>query len=166
MGVFMNNKGFTLLELIVAVAILAVAGGMTANIIQNRNYSDVTRSANQISATLDRVRTDTISKSDRTFIYLYGLNGSCFIQTSKGAFNPSRGGKRIGNSRVRVTYRIGGSVTDIPLEDGDHIEITYKRGTGAFYRADGNFYSQIRFTNNLNSTAINLVEGTGRHYLN
>ncbi len=100
----MKNKGFTLVELMVVIAIMAIVVGVAVNMIQMQDYSDVGRCTRQFNSVLDKLRTEALSKKDRPYLHLFNKNGSIYIlATEEKTFNSSMEGKRIANSKIEVS---------------------------------------------------------------
>lgn len=121
----MDDKGFTLVEMIVILAIIAAIGGIVGFGLSMVSGKPVTQCARQMQILLEQNRTVAMGK-ENTYIVLYKTSDGIMAQEY---INGSENGepKRIGESVVDVTC--GGTPLGSSLGTGVRIE--FDRGTGA-----------------------------------
>lgn len=76
---YKNQGGFSLVEIIIVIALLAVLAGSSVAMIGHIRYANTKKVVEEVDKTLSRLRLDTMSqKGERQFLYIYRLdnNGS------------------------------------------------------------------------------------------
>ena len=141
----MKNRGFSLIELIVVIAIMAVAlavGGYALNAISLANAKNC---ATEIKTSLEKTRSLACSTDGDETMSLYRSSSGKVVIEKEGTT------KEIGGKSVKVEYRV---------KDGDYQPIGSQanRLTFGFNRSTGGF--------NEGSTVENLkVTGGGKIYI-
>ena len=177
-----DHSGFSLIELIIVVAILAVMTGGIANFISYQMLGNTKTCANKLNAAIGSVRTNTMTKEyvpnavDSTkegipYLYIYKTAQGIFTYETDEAYsggypNPSTiEGNRIASSNVEViAYTPGG--TQVKLDAGGIIKIGFKKSTGAFTdRVGVDFYDRITVNRSSFQYTINMVKETGRYFV-
>lgn len=78
MGNRKKNGGFSLIELIVTIAIMAIAIGLSASIYNLVKSSRITSMAERVNSSISDLRTTTLAKADNYRIIIY-KNGEKYI---------------------------------------------------------------------------------------
>ena len=175
-----RNKGFSMIELIVVVAIIGIFTALASISFNYLKSGNVKAAAKTIDSTLSKLKLDTMSKEAKPYMCLYreGNYYYMFCTTADKAESPSTtNGEKIGNGNVKIT--INNSKT---IAEGEVVYIAFKKGSGAFTeevkkssgdittvhdgisdsdatimveRADG---SGTKYT-------IHMIKDTGKHYI-
>lgn len=121
-----DNRGYSLVEMIVIMAIIAALGGVAAYGLSLVSGKPVTQCARQMQILLEQNRTVTMGK-ESTYVMIYktptGVMAQEFINGSSSGKPPVK----IGESTVDVTC--GGSPIGNTESTGTKVE--FDRGTGA-----------------------------------
>ncbi len=158
-----QNLGFTLIELIVIVAIIgivSVGGTMAISTVYN---ADALKVAKKIESAMTTARMETMSKADKQYLYLYVIDNSLYMKQSSAdtgivAILDENTGIKL-SSRVNVVYSNSGY--NLNLIEGAPLRIGYLRSTGAF---DSNLNS-ITLKNTSKEYIISCVTETGKHWI-
>lgn len=126
-----NDKGFTLIELIVVMAILAVCTGIIAASVSTVSSSSAQKCANELNSAISRCRVNAMSRSGTVYLKVYrdsdGNVAEDYTESTAGGTSVSS--DTIGSSGCGVTF-----TTDAEHSldtSGTALYLSFDRGTGA-----------------------------------
>lgn len=167
-----NNKGFSLIELVITIAIMAVVVGASVSIyswIKSHRMQSFAENTNDVIGSL---RSDTLSK-DGAYELVIKKSGDNFVaEVSNGTKSETT---TLGSAKYSSSLYGTVSSTKYTVEDGHEIHISFNRVDGSFNKmdictssgssigsvSDGYIYLS---TSGL-SKKIKLVKLTGKHYI-
>jgi prepilin-type N-terminal cleavage/methylation domain-containing protein len=157
-----GNKGYTLIELIIALGIVAIITTGAFILLSRITMADTTKAAKSVDAVLDKLRLDTMAKSSKSYLHIYYYDNGIYMKVSSEqdsalADLDSDSGKRIGR-KMSIYYTENGG-TEKLLQSDRSIVISFSRSSGAF----SSNYSSIKFTYSGRSSVIQCIKETGRH---
>jgi len=182
-----NNKGLSLVELIVVFAIMAVVIGMGVLSFSLLFGTQAKSCAQKVSGMLSETKTGCLSRYDETMTLSYRLAGSDPAITTDGYYtenavftidrnaeSKSLGSeiRRMGGSNVVITVHMSDGSFFV-LGQNNKITISFDRSSGAFEKAstvvDGSagsgYIDKITFQSGLRTYTITMVQETGKHTL-
>lgn len=189
MNVFRDKRGYTLIELIIVMGIMAVFAGGVAVALGYSNQGRTKKAATSLNDKLSYIQTQTMTLKGETYLYVFkrsdgvyayiakevDTNGNGVIDdaekkdvTSREDLNDMIGsaGEKLCGSSVEVSGE--GGATPMTLDDNNMIKIGYSKSTGAFICCnDGSgssFYNTIKMSGREVFTVM-LVQKTGKHYI-
>ena len=163
-----NNKGFSLVELLIVMGILAIIGSgafMSFNVIHNAN---VNNSAGTINSTLSAVRMNNMSKVQTQYLQIYRVNGYNYYRVDdKPNIDFGYRLHKLGTSTTNVSYITNNSIR---ITDNHGITISFTRsGECKLYNSDGTLNSAdingLTFFNGTRDKTIRILPVVGKHYM-
>lgn len=152
-----KKEGFSLVELIIVVAIMSILVGLTALGFGFLRSADAKGVTHGINSGLSELKSENMAKNKKIYMHLSEYDGSYYITyTESDTFTPDGSGKDIGSSDVTVTC--DGTV----MAPGSSVCFSIRKKDGAFTHGP----SKINVTaDNGSSYDIYLVKDTGKHYI-
>lgn len=175
-----NNKGLSLIELIVVVAILGVFAGTVGFSIRMINSARTSSCAKDINSALDYVKTRTMSKEDPTYLIIYrstkeGKSGYYYAYSTKpDTFSPNEDvDRRAGTINIKLYYNLVGDTQEKELID-QYVVIGFDKASGAFKnftpaavgtKLVSGQVQKIKVAGSSSPSYVTLVVDTGKHYI-
>lgn len=162
-----KNSGFSLIELMVVVAILGiVAVGMSVIVLSTSSYRQK-QTVQEISSSLSETRVQALSKSNAWMEIKQNTDGSYVISTSYA-------GDVILTKDCTIGYTKEGDAAVVPISMSNSLILTYDRSTGGFAdiktrNADnslsgtGAYCESITVSKGSKALVITLYKETGKH---
>lgn len=161
-----DNRGFSLVELIVVAAILSVCTGIVAVSISAVSSSQARKCAVSIDAALSQCRVRAMSRAGEVYMTLSAdADGTVTVAQFEEANGTATEtfSDRVGSSRCAVSYMPKGAADSSAL-DAAGITLAFDRDTGAFdFTRNGNAVSSITVSGGGRSYVITLDALTGAH---
>lgn len=132
-----KNKGFTLVEMVITVAIFAILLGILVPSLNSILGFRTQRAANSIASALDKTKIEAsnrlvgemkLEKLDDGYYISYYLDRGKVGSESNVEQDQA---EKIAPVRTLISYMTDDNVTH-PMETGDSIVLTYDRATGGF----------------------------------
>ena len=181
-----NNKngGFSLVELIVVIAIMAVLTGIASMSLASVMGVSVKQCARDIQSAANQTRVSTLGKDEVIMTITKGNKAKsseayyCTIVTKDGLGKTTENEEKIVKSNLDITYVLsdskGNKTSDITLDDTHSLTIKFNRGTGAMapcMKSDGSsggdyYCMQIKVKKNSTEKIISFYPETGKVSLN
>ena len=174
-----NNNGYSLVELIVVIAIMAVVVGIMSFSVSMMFTRDANYVAVRIDDELTETRTLAMSR-DGVFIYSLQINSDPKENTIKiykvdseddtPADPPYKEVLLDKDVKIEVTNKTGATETTLTPAAGSSLNIIFDKANGSVKSVDGDKGKGVYIftvTSNKNSSKIEevtLVSTTGRHY--
>ena len=175
-----NNRGFSLLEVIVVVAVLAVLSGIAVMAVMNTGSWKVKKSTELLNGSMAETKVEAMSKVKASLTISVDASGVWYIQRT------GEEKEKLADKNMVISYTEEGSATEHAIGAGSPLEFSFSRSSGAFTpiidgeNADGSFQyrtkniggtsgmvycrSIIIRCNNKSSETV-LVKNTGKYYV-
>lgn len=142
-GMKKNNKGLSLVELVIVVAIITIFAGFTLYNVANIPGYRARECSRKITSNLNELKVKTLGKAKCNGDYVWVLhkkNGQFYIKSMVECHSstPQLNEQiKISKGRLTVTY-LGSSGTPEELEEGKAIKLCFDRASGALYACGSN----------------------------
>ncbi|SES84337.1 type II secretion system protein [[Clostridium] polysaccharolyticum] len=158
----LNEKGFSLIEAIICMAIMAVLSVSAFSLSGHIKYANTKKCVKQLNQKMETAKMTTMSKAGDWSLYLYRHDGELYYSLTRETFDEDKGTK-IGGRKIRLFYKEKGG-KESELSGSSKLQIQFARSTGAF--AGPTIYESLRIaTDSSKGYTIKLVEKTGKHIL-
>lgn len=153
-----NKDGFSLIELVIVIVIMAVLTGLTALGIGFMKAGDTRGVASEIDSCLSELKSQAMAKNKPVYMHLYQYDGNYYVKyTETDSTTPNSDGEEIGSGEVSVVTSDGVDVS------GSHV-VTF-----AIRKKDGAFTmgpEKITVSSDYSKTyTVCLVKDTGKHFV-
>lgn len=179
-GMGSSNKGITLVEIIIVLAILSVLAVSTFSGLSYIRYGNAKSCAYQINAALDKIRLDNMSKADKAYLYLYQFNGSYYMRESTGPASAALlngEGVLLGNRQLGLFYQTSAGSGEQEVGDfgsGTFLGLSFEKSTGelSIHEVAGvppapSYCNRILIKDRDGTIryTIHLIQASGKHYV-
>ena len=165
-----DQKGMSLVEIILVIALVGILAGTSVSMIGYVHYANTKKTVEAVDAALDKQQVNAMSKAGKSYLYIYKLSDGYYMKQLTDELTTFDGTKLDTNGK-----KLSGNGTEIYLEsesgtlvDGSSfVRICYKK-TGIFDKevlVDGTECTNVeKIVVKGNGTyTITLVEETGKH---
>lgn len=170
----MNNKGMSLVELMVVIAIITILGGVGIMGVNAMTGKPAQKCAQQIVYSLEKHRTSTMGKVSAKYVLTRDANGDIYAieyLSNNDTIDPTtdQASKiKLGDSKMKITFwQVGSSAATLySLESGNGLVLEFDRSSGAFKKQDdGSYCTEIIVERGGRTHKITLVPLTGKVYM-
>ena len=161
----LNQKGMTLVEIILVIAIIGILAGTSVMMLGHLHYADTQKVIKTIDSSLDKLQMQSMSKAGDHYLYIYHLSDGCYMKILSddlSSFDGSKldsNGTKLANNTVSI-YKDSASGTKV---DGNQfMKVAYtksltfdttKTNVSAIVVSGGSDYT------------IQLIADTGKHFI-
>ena len=171
-----NNKGFSLIEVIIAISIMAIVAGIGSLSFSAARKQDVVKAAKVVDSMMTQVRMDNMSKSDAEYMYIYidpDKDEYCYklsktkVHSISSILSLSDAQEEICSDSIVIAA--GTESSTYVIGDNDYLTISFEKSTGAFKcysSATGSSEATIEvmtFKRNRKTSTITMASETGKH---
>ena len=158
-----NNKGFSLVEFIVVIGIIAIVTSAAFYGFGYLSMADCKKCASRINSGLSTARSQTMKNVQPVHMFLYRYDGDYYIKYDENdTITKDTDAEKIGNGKVTVTVNAIGGTSSTILQDGsDPVKITISRKDGHYISGP----QSITVSADGVTKEIYLVTDTGKHFV-
>ena len=170
-----KNQGFTLVEMIIVIAIAGILAGSSVMALNSLKYANAKKCANEIDSMIDKARVLSMTKGP-TYLYIYVYKGEYHMKCQQGDLDRTTPGTFLCNDDITITaYSNETPATSKKVSILNSIKIAFKRSNGALLPDNlKNFetlddtprvFNKIVVSSENTEYTIRIVELTGKHYI-
>lgn len=128
-----NNKGFSYVEMILVLAIVAIMMGMITLSLGMVNRANINRGAEHLESYLERARTQSMARNQlRGTLTISCVDGAYYCYVGDPAYASSNSELLISAPSVQIGYYVNGGTSMEILDSGETLRIMYSSASGAF----------------------------------
>lgn len=165
MNVQKNNKGFSLVEILVVLVIMVVLTSGAVVAFTNWRSWNLDDCVKKLDTGLSSAKVEAMGKEKGELIIHRSSDGTYKMEVT------GEEEETIGDEDIRIYYTDSAGNTDVLVTDSKTLTLSYSRATGAFKEistdASGNkvYCKSIRIERKNLERNIILVKSTGSHYI-
>lgn len=167
MSIKKDHRGFSLVEMIVVIAILGILAGASVSLIGHIRVANHEKVVKSISSALSKQQAQTMSKQTKPYLYIYEIDSQyylCMSTTDVSAFDGSFMTKSAGTSLGKgfSIYAEDASGARTLIGGSNIIKVAYKRD-GSFQPSACTCTSIVVTASSATATKIKLIQASGKH---
>ena len=149
-----NNKGFTLVELIVVISIFTILLGILEPSVSSIFSYRAKRAANSIVAALDKTKTEAMNRLVGEMVLERTDDGyyvSYYLDRGKQSGIVKEQAEKIAPKNTLISYTTTENTMGTEMQLGDKLIFTFNREDGSFRPLQKNIINSEEITNSLNN---------------
>lgn len=163
----LNQKGVTLVEIILVIAIIGILASTLVMLIGHLRYADTENAVKTVDSSLDKLQVQTMSKADTPYLYIYHLSDGCYLKimnddvTSFDSSKFDKKGVKLSNNRVDIYME---SKSGTKVDGNNFIKVVYKK-SAAFDTDTGKTNVTNIVIDGVGTYTVRLIGETGKHFI-
>lgn len=165
-----KNSGFSMVELIIVIAIVGLMSGSAFSIFNHLRYADLQKAVKTIEDNINKLQVSSMSQKDKPVLYIYCVDNNTYLKVQKASESLTRdkNGILLGNSNITVKG-VDSSGVEFGLkgsESTNSIKVIYQRSGVYDYGTGKTNVKDIKVSGKKAEYTLSLMKNTGKVKLN
>ena len=157
-----NNKGFSLVELLIVIGIIAIVCSATFFGFGYLSMADCNKCANRINSGLSTVKSKTMAEVDQVNMFVYRYDDDYYIKYDKAdTITKDSDAEKIGNGQIAITIHSASGATTVLQNGSDPVKVSISRKDGSYKEGPQLFEVSAGDL----KKSVYLVTDTGKHFV-
>ena len=158
-----DQRGFSLVEMVVTIAIIAIVAGLSINLIGHIGAANSEKVVQAISSSMSKVQVNAMKKApeEKPYLYIYSVGDTYYMITStESSFNTATMGTNGTELGSGVKIYKGGIGAGNLVSSTNPIQISYMK--------DGSFITGVTdcfYIKGKTTYKVKLNQKTGKHFV-
>lgn len=169
----LGNAGFTMVEIILVLAIGALLAGGAMWGMNYLSYANTKKCAEGLISALDEVQMRNMTESRQIFLKLFKEGEDYYLQKVEIPSDEAAGGqvnrKKIAGASMEIKFQNADGGGAVPLQEGTYLMMSFSKGSGAYLTEQGSYggtiYAGDLWVVGKSTCHIIQVAETGKHYI-
>lgn len=164
-SILKSNSGFSLLEMIIVIAIISIMTGISVLAFSVVDNANVSKAANSFDTAFNSARVESMARGREAGKLILTYTGGTLYYQIGATGTP----KEICNSMITVSAVVGENYalqTGVPLADGAVIEYEFNSAGSVVYTDASTMVTKLIFTRGRRNVEVFLYLDTGKHDTN
>lgn len=158
----MNDKGFSLVELMVVIGIMAIVASIFTLGFSLVSNKQVDQCAKKIQMSLENARSTSMGKSN-VGLHFYYSGGKIYVEKTLNYSAAQTTVSEVGDGALAVTYKLSGEADETDLKTTQIYDISFDRASGSLKPQGGTVYLEyFKVSNGRKTLTIKIEQLTGR----
>jgi len=157
-----DQKGFTLIEVVIVTAIVAVLASLSLTMLARIKYANTEKMVTSVSDAITKAQVLAMTKETTRYLHIYKYGSDYYTCVNESLTTTDGNGGNCLGSNIKVYKQVGDDDSDVLITDTIHAVISFKRdGT---LRTTGSENVKVIVVEGSYTAEIKINEKTGRHY--
>lgn len=164
----LNQKGVTLVEIILVIAIIGILASTSVMLIGHLRYADTQKAVETVDSSLDKLQVQTMSKAVTPNLYIYHLSDGYYLKIMNDdikSFDSTKfdkKGVKLSNNRVDIYMESKDAANKV--DGAKFIKVVYKKSASFDKETNKTNVSDI-VIDGVGTYTVKLIEETGKHFI-
>lgn len=157
-----DHKGFTLIEVVIVTAIVAILASLSLTMLARIKYANTEKMITNVEDAMTKTQVLAMTKETPRYLHIYKVGTDYYTCVNENASTTDGTGGNCLGSNLKIYKEVGDDETDVLITDTVHAVISFKRdGT---LRTTGSEDIRKIVVDGSYAAEIRINPKTGKHY--
>ncbi len=157
-----DQKGFTLIEVVIVTAIVAVLASLSLTMLARIKYANTEKMVTSVSDAMTKAQVLAMTKGTPRYLHIYKYGSDYYTCINESLTSTAGSGGNCLGSNLKIYKVVGEGGSDIQITDSVQAVISFKRD-GTLRTTDSEEISKIVVEGSY-TAEISINSKTGRHF--